>query len=128
MNRVTLTGRWTKDPELRYIPSGQAVVNATIAVDKPPRDGEDSGADFINVVIWGKMAESVAKYTNKGHLVGVDGRLQTRQYTDKDGVKRYVTEVVAGRVEFLARPGNGAKAENTGDDLGLLDDAFDDLF
>lgn len=130
MNRVTLIGRWTKKPELKYIASGTPVANATLAVDRPPRNGDDGGAEFINIVIWGKLAELTANHTGKGHQVGIDGRLQTRSFNAQDGSKRYVTEVVAERVEFLARPGGGAKAENVSNsnDLLLDDAALDDLF
>lgn len=102
MNKVILIGRLTKDPELKYTPgSGTAVTTLTLAVDRRmSRDGQRE-ADFIPVVIWGKQAESTAQYVNKGKLIGVAGRIQTRSYDAKDGTKRYVTEVVAEEVQFI---------------------------
>lgn len=102
MNKVTLIGRLTKDPELKYTPgNGTAVTTITIAVDRRfSKDGQKE-ADFIPVVIWGKIAETTAQYTAKGKLIAVSGRIQTRSYDAKDGSKRYVTEVVADEVQFL---------------------------
>lgn len=103
MNRVDLVGRLTRDPELRHTNSGMAVCQITLAINRnfSNQNGERE-ADFINVVVWGKQAENVSRYVTKGRLVGVDGRLQTRNYEDKDGKKVYVTEVVAANVEFLS--------------------------
>lgn len=110
MNLVVLIGRLTKDPELRYTPkTGTAVASFTLAVDKElskekKEEMESKGqptADFINIVVWGRQAESCANYLRKGKLAAVNGRLQSRYYEDKEGNKRYVTEVVASRVEFL---------------------------
>lgn len=102
MNKVTLIGRLTKDPELKYTPgNGTAVTSITVAVDRRfSKDGQKE-ADFIPVVIWGKIAETTAQYTAKGKLIAVAGRIQTRSYDAKDGTKRYVTEVVADEVQFL---------------------------
>lgn len=108
MNKVTLIGRMTKDPELKYTPGkGTAVTTLTLAIDNGY--GENKKTDFINIVVWGKSAESVANYTHKGSKIAVDGRIQTRSYDAKDGSKRYVTEVVAnmyGGVEFLDSKGS----------------------
>lgn len=110
MNNVVLIGRLTRDPELRYIPvSGTAVSTFTLAVDKglsreKKQEMESKNqptADFIRVVVWGKQAENCANYLTKGRLTGVQGRIQTSNYDDKDGKKVYVTEVVATSVEFL---------------------------
>lgn len=103
LNRVVLIGRWTATPELRTIPSGMTVVNATLAVDR--RKKED-GADFINVTVWGKAAEAVAAYTDKGSMVAVDGRIQVGSY-EKDGVKHKKFEVVAENIRFLSRKEGG---------------------
>ena len=101
MNNVVLVGRLTKDPELRTTPSGIATCQITVAVNGiPSKDGERN-TDFINVVVWRRQAENVAKYCNKGSLVGVNGRIHTRSYDANDGSKRYVTEVVADNVTFL---------------------------
>jgi len=112
MNKVTLIGRLTKDPELKFTPgTGTAVANFTIAVDRrvPNKDGQRE-ADFISVVVWGKIAENTANYMSKGKLIAVSGRIQARSYDAKDGTKRYVTEVVAEEVQFLDKM-NGAKSE-----------------
>lgn len=102
MNRVVLIGRLTKDPELRFTPgNGTAVTTFTIAVDRRfSKDGQRE-ADFIPVVVWGKQAESTANYMSKGKLIGISGRIQTRNYEAKDGTRRYVTEVIADEVQFL---------------------------
>lgn len=100
MNTVNLIGRWTRDVELRYTPSGKPVATGTLAVN----DGDR--ADFIPVVIWEKQAEAVANHHGrKGQQVGVSGRLQSRSYTTQDGQKRTVIEVVAARVDFLGGAG-----------------------
>ena len=112
MNKVTLIGRLTKDPELKFTPgTGTAVANFTIAVDRrvPNKDGQRE-ADFISVVVWGKIAENTANYMSKGKLIAVSGRIQARSYDAKDGTKRYVTEVVAEEVQFLDKM-NGTKSE-----------------
>jgi single-strand DNA-binding protein len=101
LNKIILIGRLTKDPELKYIPAGDPVVDFTLAVDRPfaNKEGERE-ADFIPVVVWRKQAENCAKHLAKGSLVAVDGRLQVRSY-EQDGQKRYATEVVAESVSFL---------------------------
>lgn len=110
MNNVVLIGRLTKDPELRYIPnSGTPVANFSLAVDKQlskekKEEFESKGeptADFINIVVWNKAAENCANYLAKGLKVAVQGRLQSRSYDANDGTRRYITEVVAEKVEFL---------------------------
>lgn len=102
VNRAVIVGRLTRDAELRYTPNGVAVANFTVATNRPFKNqaGENE-ADFINCVIWRKAAENLANYTKKGSLIGVDGRLQTRRYDDKDGKTVFVTEVVAEQVQFL---------------------------
>lgn len=123
MNSVNLIGRLTRDPELRYIPnSGTAVATFSLAVDKglskeKKKEAEKKGqptADFINIVAWGKQAENCANYLQKGKLIAVNGRIQTRSYTAKDNSKRYVTEVVADKVEFLEW-GNKANQQDNAD-------------
>lgn len=102
MNKVVIIGRLTKDPELKYTPgNGTAVTQITVAVERRFKKDGHQEADFIPVVIWGKAAESTAQYTEKGRLIGISGRIQTRSYEAKDGGKRYVTELVAEEVKFL---------------------------
>ena len=103
MNKVILVGRITKDPELRTLSSGSSVVNFTIAVNRPIAQQQDqnaSNADFISCVIWNKQAENLAKYVKQGSLIGVEGRIQTRNY-ESNGTTRYVTEVLCDNVQFL---------------------------
>lgn len=101
MNKCTLIGRLTRDPELRYTQSGTPVCSESLAVRRPTaRDGEDD-ADFINITIWGKAAENLAKYKRKGGQIAIEGRLQVSNYTDREGAKRWKTEVVANSVEFI---------------------------
>ncbi len=104
MNRIILIGNLTRDPELRYTPEGTSVASFTVAVNRSfvNREGERK-ADFIPVVVWQKRAETCTEYLMKGSQVAVDGRLQVRNYEDKDGIRRRVAEVVAYRVEFLQR-------------------------
>lgn len=122
INRVVLVGRLTKDPDLRYTPSGIAVANFNIAVNRPfsNQQGERE-ADFINCVVWRQPAENLAKYISKGNLIGVDGRIQTRTYDDNDGKRVFVTEVVADSVQFLEPKGsNQTQTNNTrGNNQGL---------
>ena len=101
INRVVLVGRLTKDPVLRKTANGASVVSFTVACNRLFKQEGQPEADFINTVVWNKTADSVAKYTHKGSLVGVEGRIQTRNYDDKDGKRVYVTEVVADNVRFL---------------------------
>lgn len=114
MNRVVLVGRLTKDPELRYTPSGVAVATFTLAVNRTftNQQGERE-ADFINCVIWKRPAENVANFLKKGSLAGVDGRIQSRSYEGQDGKRVYVTEVLADSVQFL-EPKGGSNAERGG--------------
>ena len=99
MNSVILIGRLTKDPELRFTQSGKAVANFSIAVDR--EYSKEKKTDFFRIIVWGKQAENVSNYMAKGRLVAVNGSLQTSTYEDKNNVTRYVTEVVANRVQFL---------------------------
>lgn len=130
MNNTVLIGRLTRDPELRYIPnSGAAVTKFTLAVDRglskeKKNEMEAKGqptADFIQIVVWGRMAENCANHLAKGRLTAVQGRIQTGSYEDKDGKRVYTTEVVANNVEFLEW---GDKPKAQGDDWGGGMDGF----
>ena len=102
MNNVILIGRLTRDPEVRYTPGTQmAVANFAIAIHRPVRAGGEKQTDFPRIIAFGKQAENCEKYLAKGRLVGIQGRLQTGSYKNKDGVTVYTTDVVADRVEFL---------------------------
>lgn len=113
MNNVVLIGRLTKDPELRYIPESQnAVATFTIAVDRP--FSKEKQADFIRITVFGKPAENCERFLVKGRLVGVQGRLQTGSYKNKDGATVYTTDVIAERVEFLEWGDKGASGSSSG--------------
>lgn len=101
MNNVSLIGRLTKDPELRYTPSGVAVARFTLAVNRTFKKEGEQQADFINVVTWRKTAENTANFLRKGSLAGVGGRIQTGSYDGQDGKKVFTVEVVADNVQFL---------------------------
>lgn len=109
MNHVTIIGRLTADPQVRYTQEGTAVASFTIAIDR----GKDKGADFPRVVAFGKTAENVGKYTEKGKRVAVEGSIHTGSY-DRNGEKVYTTDVNAFRVEFLDWKEKTAKNENMG--------------
>lgn len=102
INNLTLVGRLTKDPDLKYTGNGTAVATFTLAVNRnfTNQSGERE-ADFINCVIWRKPAETLANYAKKGALIGVTGRIQTRSYDNQQGQKVYVTEVIADNFQLL---------------------------
>lgn len=102
INNLTLVGRLTKDPDLKYTGNGTAVATFTLAVNRnfTNQSGERE-ADFINCVIWRKSAETLANYAKKGVLIGVTGRIQTRSYDNQQGQKVYVTEVIADNFQLL---------------------------
>ncbi len=101
MNRVLLVGRLTAKPELRYTNSNIPYTRFSVAVDGIPGSNGERRTDFINTVAWRKQAENVCQYLDKGSLVSVEGRLQTSNYTDKDGNKRYTMDVQADNIRFL---------------------------
>ncbi|HDH1639938.1 TPA: single-stranded DNA-binding protein [Staphylococcus aureus] len=113
LNRIVLVGRLTKDPELRSTPNGVNVGTFTLAVNRTFTNAQgEREADFINVVVFKKQAENVKNYLSKGSLAGVDGRLQTRNYENKDGQRVFVTEVVADSVQFLETKNNNQQQNN----------------
>ena len=117
LNHIVLMGRLTRDPELRRTQSGTAVAAFALAVDRDFKgdDGEKK-TDFIDIVAWRNTAEFVSKYFTKGRMAVVEGKLQTREYTDRDGNRRYATEVVADNVYFgdSRRDGEGGYAPTGG--------------
>lgn len=128
LNRVVLIGRLTRDPELRYTPSGVAVAQFTLAVDRPftNQDGTKE-TDFIPIVVWRKQAEACANYLSKGRLSAVEGRLQIRNFENNEGRRVYVTEVVAENVRFL-EPKRSDKEQHEPllDDGKTIDDILDE--
>src|SRR5699024_1319062 len=111
-----LVGRLTRDPELRVSQNNIAVATFNLAVNRPftSQNGE-RGADFINCVVFRKQAENVNQYVKKGSLVGIDGRIQTRNYENKDGQRVYVTEVVCESVQFLVPKGSSNQSHSNND-------------
>lgn len=118
LNKIFLQGRLVADPELRHTQSGVAVASFRIAVDRNYKDREtgERKADFINVVAWRQTGEFVSRFFTKGRMAIVEGELQTRDYTDRDGNRRYATEVVADNVYFgdSRRDGDGGYAQGGG--------------
>ena len=113
-NLVVLTGRLTADPELKTTQSGISVTSFSIAVNRRfTRSGEEQQTDFINIVAWRQSAEFVAKYFKKGNLIGIEGSIQTRKYTDKNGNNRTAFEVVANNVQFVESKRDSAPQDNT---------------
>jgi len=124
MNKVVLIGRLTADPELRFLPgNGTAISQFNLAVDKDlskekKQEFELAGkptADFIRIVVWGRQAENAANYLAKGRLVGVAGRIQTRNYENNEGTRVYITEVVAEQVQFLEWGDNNSSSNSKKD-------------
>ena len=116
INRTVLVGRLTRDPELRYTQGGTAVASFTVAVNRQFTNSQgEREADFINCVIWRKAAENFANLVHKGSLVGIDGRIQTRNYENKQGQRVYVTEVVVENFSLLESK-NANSNDNTNND------------
>lgn len=109
MNKVILVGNLTRDPEMRYTPAGKAVCSFSIATNEGKSSEGKDLAEFHNIVAWEKTGELVGQYCSKGSKVALEGKLQTRSW-EKDGVKRYSTEIVANRVEFLSPKSQSASA------------------
>ena len=131
MNTVILIGRLTRDPELRYTANtGNAMARFTVAVDrglsKEKKEEEMTAgrpvADFIGCVCWGKTAELIGRYFNKGSQIAVQGRIQTGSYEAQDGTRRYTTDVVVDRFEFIGSGGQNDNKRNT--DYGMANDGF----
>ena len=118
MNKAILIGRLTKDPELRTTPTGRNVCQFSVVVSRnfTNANGERE-ADFINCVVWDKQAENLVKYQKKGNQIAVEGRIQTRNYDDKDGKKVYVTEILASNISFLDSKGTGATGNTSFNNL-----------
>lgn len=113
INRVVLVGRLTREPELRKTQSGTSVVSYTIACNRRVQTPGQPDADFISCVAWNKTADLMAQYLHKGSLIGVEGRIQTRNYDNQQGQRVYVTEVVTESVQFLESK-NASSAQSYG--------------
>ena len=117
LNRATILGRLTRDPELRTTPSGQNVATLGVATNRVWTDQsgvKQERVEFHNVVLWGKLADIAGQYMSKGRRIYVEGRLETRDWTGQDGVKRYRTEIIASNMIMLDGPrGSGAPASSS---------------
>lgn len=109
INRVVLVGRLAKEPELRTTPSGAKVCQYTLVVNRNRKSECQPDADFINCVSWNKTAELMNQYLSKGALIGIEGRIQTRNYDDNSGRKVYVTEIITDSVQFLESKSNSSQ-------------------
>ncbi|MCC3173368.1 single-stranded DNA-binding protein [Streptococcus sanguinis] len=129
INNVVLVGRMTKDADLRYTAQGQAVATLTLAVNRnfKNQNGERE-ADFINIVIWRQQAENLANWAKKGALIGITGRIQTRNYENQQGQRVYVTEVVADSFQLLEarqnQNGQGQSGNNAVPDFSRNESSF----
>ena len=119
-NLVVLTGRLTADPEIRTTQSNVSVTSFCIAVQRQYKSGEEPITDFINIVAWRNTAEFIARYFKKGNMIGIEGSIQTRKYTDRDGKNRVAFEVMASNVQFVE-----SKRSNT--DVNIANDSEDPL-
>lgn len=128
MNKTILLGRLTKDPEVRYTNNGKCVTQLTLAVDRPftGQDGKRE-ADFIPVIFWGKTAEAVGNYVSKGQRLLVEGRLQIRSYDDKNGQKRWVTEIIGTHAEFIEKKEQGVNAGSANSNAGYGNSNFESM-
>jgi single-strand DNA-binding protein len=119
INRVVLVGNLTKDPELRHTPSGTAVCKLRLAVNTRQKDPQGNWGDkpnYFDVTVWGNQGESCAQYLSKGRPVGVDGRLDWREWDAQDGSKRQAVEIIADTVQFLgSREGGGGGGAGDGE-------------
>ncbi len=127
VNKVILVGNLGRDPELRYIPSGQAVANFTLATNERWRDKDGNNqerTEWHRIVVWGKSAENCAQFLQKGRSVYIEGKLQTQEWEDKDGNKRRTTEVIAQTVQFLGGRGGAESGGGSGGDSDSYGSGF----
>lgn len=124
MNKFICIGRWSKPVELRFTPNGKAVSSSTIAINEGY--GDNKTTIFMPVVIWGKIGEVVAEHSKKGDQVAIEGRISNRSW-EKDGQKKYVTEIIAEKVEFLAKKSENNQPSDPFKDSKTIDIDFDQL-
>ncbi|HOW16744.1 MAG TPA: single-stranded DNA-binding protein [bacterium] len=117
VNKVIIIGRLGQDPEVRYTPNGQAVANFTVATSENWTDktsgNKQERTEWHRIVVWGRLAELCKDYLKKGRQVYIDGRLQTRNWDDRDGKKRYITEIVANTIQFLGSSSERSDSDTT---------------
>ncbi|MBI2990031.1 MAG: single-stranded DNA-binding protein [Candidatus Magasanikbacteria bacterium] len=122
LNRATILGRLTRDPEVRSTPSGQTVATLSIATNRVWNDAngvKQERSDFHNCVLWGRLAEIAGQYLNKGRKVYMEGRLETRDWVGQDGVKRYRTEIIVSNMIMLDSPRGSGQSEYHNDNSPL---------
>lgn len=124
MNSVQLTGRLTRDPEVRYTDGGSTIARFTLAVNRRYKSESGPDADFISCVAFGKTAEFIEKYFIKGRKMDLNGRIQTGSYTNKDGQKVYTTDIVVENAEFGESKNTQGNNSNSGYDSNGVDDGF----
>lgn len=129
LNIAALMGRLTKDPELRHTPSNVAVTTFTLAVNRSyVKQGAERETDFIDVVAWRNTAEFICRYFKKGQMMAVEGSIQTRSFTDKEGKNRKAFEILADNVYFTEGKGNAAEAPTDASDrFEAIEDGGEDL-
>ena len=120
MNHFVGIGRLTRDPNVKYTQSGKAYASLTLAIDRRKSGDGNQQADFISCVAWEKTAEVISQYVSKGQKIAVEGRIQTRSY-EKDGTKRYVTEVVVNSMEFCDSKGGGTSSTAPPEQQGMFE-------
>lgn len=126
INNVVLVGRLTRDLELRYTTSNKAAVNFTLAVNRNFKNERgELQADFIGCTAYGKQAENMARFLNKGSLIGIEGRISTRNYQGKDGKTVYITEVIADKVNFLESKKQGNNNQQGYSEASNVTDFYD---
>ena len=126
MNKVFLIGRLTRDPELRRTNTGAAVTSFTLALNRNYNSADEQQADYINCVVWKRIAENVEKYCSKGSLVGIEGRLHSRNYENAKGQKVYIVEVVCDSVQFLETRSSVERRQ--GQQTSFKEEKFDNNF
>lgn len=125
-NIVCLTGRLTRDPDVRY-KEDLAIARFTLAVARPKVNGKEATSDFPSIIAFGKTAEMAEKYLSKGKLIAIIGRIQTGNYTDKDGKKVYTTDVVAEKIEFLESKRNEESKDEPREEQSKIPEGFEQI-
>lgn len=126
MNNTVLTGRLTRDPDVRY-KEDLAIARFTLAVARPKVNGKEATSDFPSIIAFGKTAEMAEKYLSKGKLIAIIGRIQTGNYTDKDGKKVYTTDVVAEKIEFLESKRNEETKDEPREEQAKIPEGFEQI-
>lgn len=126
VNNVVITGRLTRDPDVRY-KEDLAIARFALAVARPKMNGKEATSDFPSIIAFGKTAEMAEKYLSKGKLIAIIGRIQTGNYTDKDGKKVYTTDVVAEKIEFLESKRNEESKDEPREEQAKIPEGFEQI-